>query len=71
MSPRDNDAEVAEREFRDLERTLGRLDDCVEMSDASKEFVEDLCQRVIHQGRSARLTGKETRLLNQLKERYL
>lgn len=63
--------EMPEREFRHLERTLGKLDDCVELSDEKKQFIDDLCQRVIRDGRHVRFTIKETATLARMRERHL
>lgn len=62
---------IPEREFRDLERTLGKLDDCVEMPEARKQFIEDLCLRTIGMGRYVTFSIKEAQILARLKERYL
>jgi len=57
--------------FRHLERTLGKLDDCFELSDEKKQFVDDLCQRVIRDARRVRFTIKEAAILARMKEKYL
>lgn len=59
------------RAFRNLERLLGRLDDCTVMTDAEMEFVEDLCQRVMRDGQSVAVTKPERRELARLERRYL
>lgn len=62
---------LSDREFRDLERTLGKLDDCVELSDWDREFVEDMCKRVIDYGKDVRITGKQSAQIERMKEQYL
>lgn len=64
--------EIPEREFRDLERLLGQLDDhAIEMADEDIEFIDGLCARVIERGRSVVVTEDEWRGLRRLKREHL
>lgn len=66
-----DDNEVPEREFRDLERLLGQLHDCLfEMDDDEFEFVDDLICRTIDAGEDI-TTQHERRELGRLERRYL
>lgn len=61
----------AEHEYHELERALGKLDDCVELSDWDREFVDDLCRRVIDRGVKVFLTPKQWAQLERMKDKYL
>jgi hypothetical protein len=67
---RDNNG-MGEREFSHLERTLGKLDDIVYLSDDKKQFIEEMCQKVIKHGRHVRFTIKQATRIAKLKEKYL
>lgn len=57
-------------ELRDLERLLAKLDDC-DLGEWDRDFIDDLCRRVMKFEERTTLTGKQWTQLQRIKEQYL
>lgn len=58
-------------ELKDLERTLGKLDDVQTLGDWDAEFVDDMCRRVIKYGKRTVVTARQWNQIERLKKEHL
>lgn len=57
-------------EFKELERDLIALDDC-DLGEWDRDFIDDMCRRVMRFKRKVIVSGKQQKQLERMKEQYL
>ena len=57
-------------EFKDLDSTLARLDDC-DLGAWDRDFVDDMIRRVGKYGRDTHVSGKQFEQIERMKGQYL